>query len=289
MMVVWLAGAAMSVFAATSMCWYRDDATLVVASGIDEAEAATTPQHDDIIINKDGNRTTESLLRKVAPTPTIATAAGEGDQSSGDDRKWWIPRLCVASDIGFALGSGMTIRFWGLFFQNAVGTTPVALSILLLVACLMTAAGTYIAQRLAKRHGRMRITVIWCVLGIGILFVMGLARTQWQRQWLMGCLYAVRTVLMNATSPLLRAVLMDSISTENRGKWASVSSIASVGWSGSAVLGGWLCDTHGYGMTFFITAIVQLLSTVPLLPLLWLERKARKKTGTSADTEEATV
>jgi hypothetical protein len=84
--------------------------------------------------------------------------------------KWWlVPYLCVASDIGFALGSGMTVRFWGLFFQNAVGTSPVALSVMLLVACLMTAGGTHVAQGMAKRHGRMRVTVLWCVLGIAIL------------------------------------------------------------------------------------------------------------------------
>lgn len=308
MLLVWLVGACMSVIGSTCLCVYRDSITdnggiievrsrsstrtrtRTVINAIDhpieEDDACNdddvdktkkTMENDIARIHVKNDEGRQALLLPLSSSSIITIREQEAPLSSSSSpsfgsKRWWIPHLCVACDIGFALGSGMTIRFWPLFFQNAVGTSPVVLNVMLLVASLMTAGATCIAQQMAAHYGRMRVTIVWCILGVTMLFVMGAVRPQWEQQWLMCILYIVRTLLMNATSPLLRAVLMDNIAADHRGKWASVSSISSVGWSGSAVLGGWLCDTHGYGVTFFITAILQALALLPLLPIYWVER-----------------
>lgn len=73
---------------------------------------------------------------------------------------------------------------------------------------------------------------------------------------------------MNATYPLEESVLMDNVSKDKRARWKSLESIASFGWCGSAALGGIISDSKGYGYTFVITVILQLLGTVVLSSLI---------------------
>jgi hypothetical protein len=57
-----------------------------------------------------------------------------------------------------------------------------------------------------------------------------------------------------------------------RGRWSCVDGVTVFGWSGSALLGGYLVDRHGFAPVFFVTAAMQflatLLFTVPLLCLV---------------------
>lgn len=55
-----------------------------------------------------------------------------------------------------------------------------------------------------------------------------------------------------------------------RGRWNSLDSLFVFSWSGSAAFGGFLIAQSGFGMTFLITAIMQLAAWAILLPLIWL-------------------
>jgi len=44
---------------------------------------------------------------------------------------------------------------------------------------------------------------------------------------------------------------------ETRGRWNSTDNVMQLGWSGSAVLGGFLLDRYSFDGTFLITASVQ--------------------------------
>lgn len=45
---------------------------------------------------------------------------------------------------------------------------------------------------------------------------------------------------------------------ETRGRWNSTDNVMQLGWSGSAVLGGFLLDRYSFNGTFLITASVQV-------------------------------
>ena len=45
---------------------------------------------------------------------------------------------------------------------------------------------------------------------------------------------------------------------ETRGRWNSTDNVMQLGWSGSAVLGGFLLDRYSFDGTFLITASVQV-------------------------------
>ena len=70
---------------------------------------------------------------------------------------------------------------------------------------------------------------------------------------------------MNCTYPLLESILMDSVKSSERARWKSLESIASFGWTGSALVGGILSDKHSYQFTFAITATMQLFGGLLLL------------------------
>ncbi|KAK3259990.1 hypothetical protein CYMTET_31037, partial [Cymbomonas tetramitiformis] len=57
--------------------------------------------------------------------------------------------------------------------------------------------------------------------------------------------------------PLKKSVLMDYAPRHTRARWNSLDSITRFGWSGSAILGGYLVDKTDYPFTFLITAILQ--------------------------------
>lgn len=52
---------------------------------------------------------------------------------------------------------------------------------------------------------------------------------------------------------------------ESRARWNSVESIMQFGWSGSAVVGGFLIDHYSFKAAFLGTAAVQLISVVVCL------------------------
>ena len=69
---------------------------------------------------------------------------------------------------------------------------------------------------------------------------------------------------MNSTQGLTKSVLMDNVPSDERGRWTSLEAVNRMSWSGSAVIGGWLIGEGGILFNFYITAIIQIVATVPL-------------------------
>merc|ERR1712062_678146 len=94
--------------------------------------------------------------------------------------------------------------------------------------------------------------------------------------WLVLPLYIVRGALMNARGPIVRAMVMDLVPTEVRGRWNSVQSLSSFTWSGSAALGGYIADVGDYRFTFAVTASVYSFSFLICCLLLFVCPKEKK-------------
>lgn len=270
LVMVWLVGISVALAATLCMCCYSDALanTNTNVHGGDDINTGIGP----LLVLATEDQQTSLLLGQANSNLEI----GGGRQNilgMSDAMRKRIPYLCIVCDILCALGSGMTVQFWALFFENGVKSTPIALNLTLLGACLSITLGVYLARVAAQRFGRIVVTLCSMFLGVSVLFAIGILHgldNAKDHEWFISLLYILRAAFMNAPTPLLRATLMDNITSENRAKWASVESITVVGWTGSALLGGWLCDTYGYGVTFFITAALQALSLLPLLPLIKL-------------------
>lgn len=186
-----------------------------------------------------------------------------------------IPALVAISDLIAGLASGMTVKFFSLFFKNEVGLSPLTVSLIYVISPAMIAFFAWLEQKLSQKLGRIQISAVSMLFGVSLLVCMS-----WNVLWALPAVlvpvFLLRTSLMNAPNPLIRSVLMDFTTQEMRAKWSSLESVTSFGWSGSAVLGGILADKVGYGHTFLITAAMQFVSLSVLsltMPVVQLERQ----------------
>ena len=83
---------------------------------------------------------------------------------------------------------------------------------------------------------------------------------------------------------------MNFVKKSDRGRWNSIDSITSMGWSGSAVIGGILADKYGYGFSFLVTAAIQTTAASfwwLLIPLVPASRTARLSNPSRMDGASA--
>ena len=146
--------------------------------------------------------------------------------------------------------------------------SPVEVNILFILSPLSIAACALFTRRLAARTGRVQAILSVGIPGILLLLSMywmgrGYDLKQsgsvplWRNKQVIIPVYLVRTALINSSRPLKKAILMDHVPKKRRGIWNALDSVMAFGWSGSAILGGFLVDKYGYGETFLYTAILQ--------------------------------
>jgi hypothetical protein len=134
---------------------------------------------------------------------------------------------------------------------------------------LVAAALASVGQAMAKRHGRIFVMVLFDSIGISLLATMSFLASH--NVDLIGAIipiYIVRCGLMNATGGLQQSIFGDVVRPSQRAKWESVKVLTTVGWCGSAALGGWINDTSKvYWHTFYITVGLQFLAVLCLLAI----------------------
>jgi hypothetical protein len=74
-----------------------------------------------------------------------------------------VPYLIACSDILYGLASGMTIKFFPVFFQDPrfVGLRPSSTNFVLAGQPLAIAAGSLLAQRVSAKLGKSPPTLVW--------------------------------------------------------------------------------------------------------------------------------
>mmetsp|Transcript_10328 Transcript_10328/g.20310 ORF Transcript_10328/g.20310 Transcript_10328/m.20310 type:complete len:506 (-) Transcript_10328:120-1637(-) len=210
----------------------------------------------------DGDEPLESQpLNGGAGDATTTSAARQSLRGA----KYWIPRITLACDICFGLASGMTIKFFPLFFKEETGMSPGQVNFIYVVSPLAIVVCSIIATRLTKVLGRVRVPIIFSISGIILLvamYQMGQTndKAMWKEPKIIVPIFILRTALMNCCAPIRKSILIDFVDKSQRAWWNSMDSVTQFSWSGSAVLGGYLCDKYGYGASFLATAIVQFMA-----------------------------
>ena len=202
-------------------------------------------------------------------------------------RQRHIPAIMFAGDVLVGLGSGMTVKYFPLFFMQAVSLTPAQVQLvytILPVAMVGTAAG---AQAASRSLGRVNSLLLFRLLGVACLLAMVyLEEVLHVEAWhTMVPLFLARTALMNSAFPVAESILVDTVPFETRAWWKALEPVHQVGWCASAVLGGWIADRYraasggdGYPQAMALTAGTQLVGVavhVFLVPLVYEERGSR--------------
>jgi len=178
-----------------------------------------------------------------------------------------VPYIVAIADFVTAIGAGMTVKFFNLFFVNDYKFTPTQITLLQAVYPLCICVFVMILGKLASIFGRAKTSVVSFALN-GCCFIV-LSQIH-KPLWLLLLVFMVRGGLANAVAPLDKSIMTDYTPTTQRGFWNALDSFSSMTWSGSAFIGGILSDKQDYRMTFKVTGFLYLGACCIYSPLLWL-------------------
>mmetsp|Transcript_31486 Transcript_31486/g.37502 ORF Transcript_31486/g.37502 Transcript_31486/m.37502 type:complete len:554 (-) Transcript_31486:112-1773(-) len=202
----------------------------------------------------------------------------EGEQSVPPEdltmvtRQKWIPYIMFTSNLIFAIGSGMTVKFFPLFFKDEVGMTPTEVQFIYVLAPIALVLSSGLGTSLSKILGRVQTTLVLYIAGLLCLLSMIIFKNYLDSHpFALVPIYILRTAFMNGSYPLQESILMDFVPKNERARWKSLESVAVFGWCGSAALGGIISDKSDYTHTFLATVIIQSFGLIffsLLLPLV---------------------
>jgi MFS family permease len=219
-------------------------------------------------LKRDGGAAAAAAAAAVEEAEVAAAAAAE---AASLRHIWLVPYVLFASSLVVCVGSGMTVKFFPLFFgagHGGCGMSPVGVQLVMAAAPLAQSVLAGAAQPAADRCGRVLVMTLLEALGVGMLALLAYLADSGAGIAPIVSVYLVRTALMNCTYALEDSILMDFVPPTTRARWQSLDSISSATWAGSAVLGGYLADRHGYTFTFYFTAGLQALAVAIRMTLL---------------------
>merc|ERR1712136_285557 len=164
-----------------------------------------------------------------------------------------VPFLLAAADFVTCVGAGMTVKFFNLVFIK-------------------------VTHCLSKPFGRPLASLLFFSTNVVCLVLL----SQVTNVPLLLALFLLRGGVANSTYAIDRSILVDFTPSSHRGRWSAVESLTSMAWSGSAVLGGVLADSHDYRFTFLVTSTLYAVACCIYSPLVGLvpRRESEARTVT---------
>jgi MFS family permease len=189
-------------------------------------------------------------LVEVPPAPEAGAAS---------PRAW---RLLLPVSVTFLLvgmGAGLIIPFMNLYFANRFGSTSGEIGLYFSVAQIFTGAASLLGPALARRFGKLRTAIASELLSLPFLVTLGAE----SHLSIAVVAFLLRATLMQASTPLLNAFLMETLPPELRARCSSLSNLVwNIGWAVSATLAGAIIQRFGYAVPFYITAVLYATSAV---------------------------
>jgi len=170
------------------------------------------------------------------------------------------PLLIVAADFLIAFGAGISIPFLPRYFEDTSGSYGIKISELTLIftlAPLLTAIVSAIALYIGKKIGRAR-AIFWIeLLAVGLLFCFVI----FPPLIAVLVIYIFRQALMNAGWPLINAIVMDLLPSNQRATFSAIDALAFTAFNSiSQPIGGKILDNNnyysGFRFAFITTGII---------------------------------
>ena len=266
----------------------------IVMLFFDDAKALEEETHDSRHPTTPPNETATNPLpaeeAPVEPQTSTLDNTHEGSSPYSGVRRI-IPYVLFGHGLIMAIGSGMTVKFFPLFFKEDVGLSPSQVQVIYVLVPLVMAAFSTVGTNVAAAGlGRVQTVMLFQTCGISLLVSMVVFSHYLDRHpFILVPIYILRTALMNAIYPLEESILMDFVPKNTRARWKSLESVAAFGWCGSAALGGWMADEYDYSRTFAVTAAIQTLGMASMGILLPLVPRAERHGADSREEEEEDI
>ncbi|RLN98068.1 hypothetical protein BBJ28_00008477 [Nothophytophthora sp. Chile5] len=198
------------------------------------------------------------------------------------------PSLLFASDFIVSNGTGLVATFFPLFFFKEFALSPIHVQTLFALQPLGVALLSFLTQVASRVTGRMPMIVITRALGAISLLLMAFSRNVDDQS----VLFLAHGALMHCTEPLRRSLLMDFVPKSHRARWNSLEGLTAASWTGSAVLGGFIVEAHGYRVCFVVAVLVYacgLALEMALIPLTRHAVEALDSTKTRAESIQSAI
>uniref|UniRef100_A0A7S3V2F7 Major facilitator superfamily (MFS) profile domain-containing protein n=1 Tax=Aplanochytrium stocchinoi TaxID=215587 RepID=A0A7S3V2F7_9STRA len=276
---VFVSGLLVSIPSILMLSLFRDDKALGAESDIAHTNSYARLEEQETPVSTDENENGDYHLLENT-TANNASPISYEDQddaivkSHSPSALYWVPRLLAFSDVVLALASGMTIKFFPLFFKEETLLAPIEVNVVFLTTSIGVAITSVLARIVAPRIGGVRTMIAFYIPGVLLLagmYCMSIGYDikngsvpLWRNEWVIVPVFVLRTSLMNCTPPIKKAIFMEHVPIAKRGRWSAFESLTRFGWSGSAFIGGLCVDKYGYGATFLITACLQAIGVVAI-------------------------
>jgi len=249
---------------------------LFFSAQLNDTHCDNLPISTDIILNK--KSLTEPLLDSSA---TINDTNINNDDENYSflesflSEQRCIPILIAIADVTAGFASGMSIRYFPIFFLENLDLSPVWLQSLFLCTTLFQGLILgKVAEIIGAKIGRVQAAALFKWSGIFSYILLIVAYKYHFAKLLICTLFVLRTSFMNSTGALTKSVLMDHVPSNERAKWSILESLNAFSWSGSAFIGGVLVKKEGILFNFYVTIALQTAAT---LPLVCLFKRVKKK------------
>lgn len=190
-------------------------------------------------------------------------------------KKLYIPILVNLADCLSSFASGLSIRYFPVFFARQLHLSPVCVQFLYLAVPLGQWISPLITKRLTRIIGPCRASI-----ALQWLFVLSMASmvgSYWRSLpwWVFCMLFCVHGSLTNSTSALSKSLVYNNapVGGEDADRyywwWSGATGrIQMLLWSTGAAVGGYGAGRWGIISLFMVTVAMQLSATLPWLVLL---------------------
>lgn len=179
-----------------------------------------------------------------------------------------------------SLGAGLIMPFMNVFFRVVHHQPDPVIGTLFAWGSLAMGLGLLIAPPLAERTGKIQLVVITQALSIPFLILLGFSPIF----WVGAASYYIRLALMNMSSPVYQAYVMEHVEPTGRATVASLTSMAwNFGWAFSPTISGWLQVNYGFGPAFVGTITLYTISVFMYWTFFWKRTIEPIQTSVAAD------
>jgi MFS family permease len=169
-----------------------------------------------------------------------------------------VPIIIATSDLISGLASGMSIRFFPIFFYENLSLSPITVQALYIISPLVIIYLSKAARKISTTKGRCETAVMFKWIGISSMAAMLLCYHYELNVYIVLFFYLLRTTTMNCNKALTTSQLYDHVPRSERGRFTVLESINMFSWSGSAAVGGVLVGKIGIVGNFIATGSLQV-------------------------------
>lgn len=221
------------------------------------------------------------------PESKEGSGGRRGMQSGGGEVVWTNPlKIIFVNSFISGIGVGFIIPIMVLFYTDRFGMSPVGIGTIISISGFIGLMASYVAGRYSDKVGRKPLigfgNYVSRIAGGLLPFTSNITQA--------GIVVSIRSLGFNISMPAFGALRADLIPPEIRGKMFGLFGMAfTAGSVVGPILGTWIYDTYrfttfnvlgldvpGYGIPFYINAILGILSTTMIM-LLIEEPKAEDK------------